>query len=84
MDKAKKDFIFKKGVLGVGVTTAFLMAITAGFQVPGAIFQWQGFNVRTFVTFLAVFLPIFSVAGYFWGVILYRWVVRRRNVDQKN
>ncbi len=73
MDREKKDFIFKKGVLSVGLPVAILMSITTAFQVPGYIFRLQSFNLKTFLISLVVFTPIFLVAGYFWGILVYRF-----------
>lgn len=71
MDKAKKDFIIKRGVLGTGLSVAILMSVTIAFQVPGYIFRLQGFNLKTFIVSLVLFIPIFSIAGYFWGILVY-------------
>lgn len=73
MDKQKKDFVIKRGVLGIGLPIAVLMAVTTGFQVPGYLFKLQSFNFRIFLVSLAVFTPIFMVAGYFWGIVVYRF-----------
>ncbi len=72
MEKEKRDFILKKGVLGVGLPVAILMAVTTGFQVPGYLFKFQAFNVKTFLVCLAIFTPIFMAAGYVWGIFVYR------------
>ena len=77
MDKEKKDFIIKKGVLGVGLPIALLMSLTVGFQVPGYIFRLQGFNLKIFLLALVVFVPVFSVAGYFWGFLVYRFTQKK-------
>ncbi len=77
MDKEKKDFIIKKGVLGVGLPIALLMSLTVGFQVPGYIFRLQGFNLKIFLLALVVFVPIFSAAGYFWGFLVYRFAKKK-------
>jgi hypothetical protein len=77
MDKEKKDFVFKKGVWGVGLPVAILMSVTAGFQVPGYMFRLQGFNPKTFLLSLAVFTPIFLVAGYFWGLSVYKFIHKK-------
>jgi hypothetical protein len=77
MDTDKKEFIVKKGVLGMGLPVALLMSITAGFQVPGYIFQLQAFNVRTSLLFLLISLPIFLAAGFLWGVVVYKYKKHR-------
>ena len=77
MDKTKQEFIWKRGVLGVGFPVAILMALTLSFQVPGYLFHLEGFNFKRFMIGLVVFVPVFSVAGYFWGVIVYRLKQRR-------
>ena len=77
MDKDKKDFVLKKGVLGLGLPVAVLMAVTTGFQVPGYLFKLQGFNLKTFLLALALFTPVFMIAGYFWGILVYKWTRRR-------
>ncbi len=78
MDKAQRDFVFKRGVLGVGLPVALLMSVTVGFQVPGYLFKLQSFNFKTFLTALALFTPTFLVAGYAWGVIVYRYTRKKR------
>ena len=77
MDKDKVDFVIKKGVLGIGLPVAVLMAVTTGFQVPGYIFKLQGFNLKTFLMALAIYTPIFLVAGYFWGMFVYRFTRKK-------
>ena len=69
MDKDKKDFVIKKGVLGVGLPVAILMSVTAAFQSPGSLFRVQSFDLKTFLFFLSFLIPIFMVAGYFWGIV---------------
>ena len=73
MDKKKKDFVIQRGVLGTGLSVAILMSLTAGFQVPGYLFKFQSFNFKTFLISLFLFTPIFLVAGYFWGIIVYQY-----------
>jgi len=78
MDKNKRDFIIKRGVLGIGLPVAILMSITVGFQVPGYIFKLQNFNFKTFLFSLVIFTPVFLVAGYLWGVLVYKYARRDR------
>jgi len=73
LENNKKDFVLKKGVLGVGLPVAVLMSVTTAFQVPGYIFRLQSFNLKTFLISLVIFTPIFLVAGYFWGILVYRF-----------
>ena len=77
MKKNKRDFVFKRGVLGVGLSVAVLMAVTVGFQVPGALFKLQSFNFKTFAVAFVLFTPIFLLAGYFWGIFVYRFIRRK-------
>ncbi len=77
MDKEKKDFIWKKGVLGVGLPVALLMSMTAGFQVPGYLFKLQSFNVKTFLMALLLFIPVFMIVGYFWGILVYKFTRKK-------
>ncbi len=77
MEKEKKDFILKKGVLGVGLPVAFLMALTVSFQVPGYLFRLQSFNFKTFLICLALFTPVFSAAGCLWGILVYGFTHKR-------
>ncbi|MBF0619507.1 MAG: hypothetical protein HQL19_05010 [Candidatus Omnitrophica bacterium] len=72
MDKDKKDFIIKRGVLGTGLPVGILMALTMAMQEPGFLFRLQGFHLKTFVFSLCIFLPLFLIAGYFWGLIVYK------------
>lgn len=73
MDKEKRDFVFGRGVLGVGLPVAILMSVTTGFQVPGYRFKMQAFDPKTFAISLVLFLPIFMIAGYFWGILVYKF-----------
>lgn len=73
MEKEKKDFVIKRGVLGMGLPVSLLMAITTGFQVPGYLFRFQGFNTKNFLLALVLFTPVFLVAGYFWGILVYKF-----------
>jgi hypothetical protein len=77
MNKEKKDFIIKRGILGTGLPVALLMSLTAGFQVPGSLFKLQSFNWGTFLTSLLVFTPIFLITGFFWGTIVYRYTCKK-------
>ena len=74
MDKDKKDFVIKKGILGVGLPVAILMSVTAAFQKLGYLFKVQGFDFKTFLFFLSFFIPIFVAAGYFWGIVVYKYI----------
>ena len=77
MEKERTRFILRKGVLGVGLPVAVLMSLTLAFQKPGVFFQFQGFNLKTFLGGLALFLPVFGAAGYLWGAWFYRLLSRR-------
>jgi len=72
MDKNKKDFIIKRGILGTGLPVGILMSITVGFQVPGYLFKLQSFNFKTFFLASFFFVLVFLTAGYFWGILVYR------------
>ncbi len=73
----KRVFIFKKGVLSVGLPVAVLMSLTVAFQKPGFISQFQGFSLKTFLLGLSIFVPVFSAAGYFWGIWFYQLMRKR-------
>ena len=77
MDRAKRDFIVRRGVLGTGLPVALLMSLTIAFQVPGYLFKMQSFHWKTFVVALAVFVPIFGIAGWFWGLLVCRFFRRK-------
>ena len=77
MDKDKKDFIVKRGILGTGLSVGILMSLTVGFQVPGYLFKLQSFNFKTFLFSLGFFIPVFLIAGYFWGVVVYKYTRRK-------
>ncbi len=77
MDKNKRDFVFRRGVLGIGLPVAVLMSLTVAFQRPGFIAQFQGFNLKTFLFCLSFFAPLFLVAGYFWGLWVYRFTHKK-------
>ena len=79
MDKDKKDFIIRRGVLGTGLPVGMLMSITVGFQVPGYLFKIQSFDFKLFLLSSLVFIPVFLVAGYFWGALVYRYSRKNRN-----
>lgn len=78
MEKEKKDFAFKRGVLGVGLPVALLMAVTTGFQVPGYLFKMQGFQFKTFLMALVLYTPIFAIAGWFWGILVYSFIRKKK------
>lgn len=78
MDQEKKEFILRRGVLGVGLPVAILMSLTVAFQKPGFIAQFQGFNLQTFFVSLLLFVPIFAAAGYFWGWWVYGFTHRSK------
>lgn len=71
-DKEKNNFIWNKGILGVGLPVGLLMAVIAGYQVPGYTFKVQNFNLNNFLSGVLLFVPVFLIAGYFWGIIIYR------------
>ena len=73
MEKEKKEFIWKKGILGLGIPVAAAMSVIAGYQVPGTPFKIQSFNIKNFLLTAAILTPIFIIAGYFWGVLVYRF-----------
>ncbi len=73
----KRAFVLKRGVLGVGLPIAVLMALTLSFQKPGSVSQFQGFSFKTFLLGLIVFVPVFSAAGALWGMWFY-WLMRKR------
>ncbi len=73
MDAEKRQFVLRKGVLGVGLPVAVLMSLTAAFQKPGSVFQLESFKPGTFVLFLAIFAPIFMAAGWVWGLMVYKF-----------
>ena len=73
MDKEKKDFIFKRGVFGVGLPVGILMALTMAFQVPGYLFRLQGFSPKVFVIGMVLYVPIFMAAGFIWGILVYKY-----------
>ena len=77
MDKDKKDFIIKRGVLDTGLSVAILMSVTIGFQVPGYLFKLQSFNFKTFLLFFVFFAPVFLSAGYLWGVLVYKYARKK-------
>ena len=77
MDKNKKDFIIKRGVLGTGLPVGILMSITVGFQVPGYLFKLQSFNLKIFLLSLLFFIPVFLFAGYFWGILVYKYARKK-------
>ncbi len=76
--QTRRTFIVKRGVLGVGLPIALLMAFTVGFQVPGTLTRFQGFTPRTFLLGLLVFLPVFAAAGYLWGAVVHRLLQRKK------
>ena len=78
MEKEKRDFVIKRGVFGIGLSVAILMAVTIGFQVPGYLFKLQSFNFKTFLVSLVIFTPIFLIAGYFWGILVYKYSSKNR------
>jgi hypothetical protein len=80
MDKAKRDFIIKRGVLGTGLPVGILMSITVGFQVPGYLFKMQGFDFKAFLLSLLIFVPVFLIAGYFWGILVYKYSRKNKNI----
>jgi hypothetical protein len=80
MDKSKMDFIVKRGVLGVGLPVGILMSITVGFQVPGYLFKIQSFDFKIFFLSLLFFVPVFMFAGYFWGVLVYKYSRKKDNI----
>lgn len=77
--QARRTFIVRRGVLGVGLPIALLMALTVGFQVPGTLTRFQGFTLRAFLLALLVFTPVFAAAGYLWGVVVYRLLQRKKS-----
>ena len=77
MDKEKKDFILKRGVLGVGLPTAVLAGVIAGYQVPAQPTHFQNFSLSTSLFSFALFAPVFVIAGYFWGIYVYKHIRKK-------
>ena len=66
MEKEKKDFIIKRGVLGWGITTAILFSLLMSFVKQDA----------TFLGTLATAIILFPIGGYFWG--LWMWHMKKK------
>jgi len=77
MEKDKKDFIVRRGILGVGLPVGILMSINVGFQVPGYLFKLRSFNFKIFLLSLFFFIPVFLAAGYFWGILVYKYTRKK-------
>ena len=77
MDKEKKDFIIQRGVLGIGLPMAFVTSCLMAFQEPGNVFHIESFKFGTFLFGLLLFVPVFAVAGYFWGLIVFKFRKKR-------
>lgn len=71
MRSEKSKFAIEKGVLSVGLPIGLFMALTVGFQVPGYLMKFQSFQPKTFLIGLMIYIPVFLIAGYFWGIIVY-------------
>jgi hypothetical protein len=73
MDAEKRDFVWKRGVWGVGLPVGVMMALTFAMQVPGYLFRLQSFNAGRFLAGLSLFVPLFLAAGYVWGLIVFKF-----------
>ena len=73
MEKEKKEFIWKKGILGLGIPVAATMSVIAGYQAPGPVFRIQSFNFKNCLFALVILTPVFIIAGYFWGLFVYKF-----------
>lgn len=77
MDEEKQKFLLKRGVMGVGIPVSILMSITFAFETPGHVLRMQAFDWRRFVLSLVIFVPVFSTAGYVWGLLVYRFLRKK-------
>jgi hypothetical protein len=72
MEKEKKDFVIKRGVLGWGIPFWLIVSFLQGFQKPDAgIFDFGSFNFKVFFSYSLICLPVSLIAGFFWG--LWMW-----------
>ena len=71
MEKEKKEFIWKKGILGFGIPIAATMSVIVGYQVPGSPMKLHSFDVKNCFFAALILVPLFSIAGFFWGFFVY-------------
>jgi uncharacterized membrane protein len=64
--RGRTSFALRFGVLGWGVSTALIFALYQGFAEG-----WEAFP-----RWLAISLLIFPIGGWFWGVLMWRFVIR--------
>jgi uncharacterized membrane protein len=64
--RGRRSFTLRYGVLGWGVSTAILFSLYQGYS--------QGWD--RLVYWLIVSLVIFPIGGWFWGVAMWRFVIR--------
>lgn len=69
MEKERKDFIFRRGVLGWGIPFWLTMSLWYAFKKPdGGIFDFGSFNLQVFYAYALISLPLSLVGGFFWGL----------------
>jgi len=66
-DRARRRFIFRRGVLGFGVSTGVLWAAAMAWRGPGP-----------FWAYLLAALAGFPLAGWLWGTLMWRFTQGRR------
>ena len=62
--KGKKKFIIQNGVLGWGLTTGIFWSIIMNYTSESNSFP-------NFISLLIPALILFSIGGYFWGILVW-------------
>lgn len=70
--RGRGSFTLRYGVLGWGVPTAILFALYQGFTIGwGSFPYWLGLS-----------LVIFPIGGWFWGAMMWRFLIRASEPPQ--
>ena len=67
--RGRASFALRYGVLGWGISTALLFAFYQGFT--------QGWDALGY--WLGISLVVFPIGGWFWGVTMWRFVIRAQS-----
>jgi uncharacterized membrane protein YhdT len=70
--RGRVSFTLRYGVIGWGISTALVFALYQGF--------FQGWE--SFPRWLGLSLMIFPIGGWFWGVMMWRFVIRADQTEQ--
>jgi hypothetical protein len=73
----RRRFVWWYGVVRFGLPAGIIVAVAMSWFRP-----LEGRSLRGFWFYIAA-LPIWLLAGYFWGITMWKWMKRRRESESQ-